>query len=129
MPKKLFLLDGLGAVSSAFIIGVIFIPFNEYIGLPKKVLLLLGIIPFCYAVYSLTCYLLKPKKWKFYLKIIAFLNFLYCVFILILILIFFDEITFLGMFYFIVEGIIISILIYFEIKKCLAKSNPTLKNE
>ena len=48
-PKKLFLIDGFGAIISAFLLGVVLVKFEEKIGVPVSVLYLLATIPlfFC----------------------------------------------------------------------------------
>ena len=115
-PKKLFLIDGLGAVTSAFMLGFVLVKFQVFIGLPKNTLYTLSIIPCFFILYSFYCFYKLPKNWKFYLKIIAILNVLYCLLTISLVTIHFEKITFLGISYFILEIIVIGILTSIELK-------------
>ncbi len=125
MGKKLFLLDGFGAVLSAFMLGIVLVKFKEFIGLPIKTLYLLSIIPCFFAVYSFACFFLVDKKWRLFLKIIAILNLLYCLITIILLALYYDKIKVLGVIYFVLELIIVGILIAFEFKKINKKSFNT----
>ena len=54
--KKLFLIDGFGAIISAFLLGVVLVKFQEKIGVPVSVLYLLATIPVFFAAYDFYCY-------------------------------------------------------------------------
>ena len=116
MIKNLFLIDGIGAVISALMLGIVLVEFQVFIGLPKKILYILAIIPCFFAVYSFSCFYRFPKNWKRRLKIIAVLNLLYCLLTTFLLINLFDKLTFLGLLYFVLELLIITVLIIFEFR-------------
>lgn len=116
-PYKLFLIDGLGAFLTAFMLGVVLYKYNYIVGIPKNILQLLAIIPISYAIYSISCSFLKIENWRPYLKRIAVANILYCLITFSLIIFLFQKLTLLGILYFIGEIIIIMSLVYIEFKK------------
>jgi hypothetical protein len=77
-PKKLFLADGLGAIVSAFFLGVILAKYEPSFGMPKTALYFLASIACLFAVYSLGCLFLVTKNFQPYLKGIALANLSYC---------------------------------------------------
>lgn len=111
-PKKLFLIDAIGAlISSTFIaFGVFYL--DDFIRMPKKILIILCLIPVLYFFYSFTYYLKanKNEKLKNPLKIIAISNLCYSVLTLSLLFYFFPKITVLEMTYFILEVMILIVL-------------------
>lgn len=77
-PKQLFLLDGLGALLSAFLLGVVLVRLENVFGIPKSTLYFLAFLPCLFAVYDFYCYLRIKENYKPFLKGIAFINLLYC---------------------------------------------------
>jgi len=115
-PKKLFLIDAIGAAVSAFFLGFVLVWLEDKIGMPKHILYLLAILPIFFAIYSFSCYFLLKDHSGPFLKGIASLNLLYC-FLTLGLLFFYDhDLTFLGWSYFIVELMILGILIVLEFK-------------
>ena len=114
-PKQLFLIDSLGALVSAFMLGVVLVQF-ENTGMPKNILYLLSFIPCVFAIYSFSCFLIMPKNWRFLLKVIAIANLLYCCLTLILMINLYQNLTVLGFIYFICEIIVVIILVIVELK-------------
>ena len=113
--KKLFLIDGIGAMVSALFLGVVLVWLKDKIGMPVNILYLLAILPIFFAIYSFSCYFFKENS-KPLLKGIATLNLLYC-FLTIGLLFFYDHnLTFLGWTYFIAELIVLAVLIFLEFK-------------
>lgn len=115
--KKLFLIDAFGALVSGFMLSVVLVKFDILIGMPKKTLYFLAIIPFILRPYSLLCYFKLNKNWKPFLKGIAIINLLYCCFTAFLIYNFYSELTILGLCYFFLEILIIICLASVELKK------------
>lgn len=115
-PKKLFLIDGIGALISAVLIGVILTKINELIGIALPVLQFLAIPPVAFAVFSFNYFLNLPKNWKLYLTIIAIANLLYCLLTTGVILYYSETISNLGLSYFIAEIIVILVLVSIEFK-------------
>lgn len=115
-PYKLFLLDGLGAIVSAFMLGVVLMSIHDKIGMPKEKLFYLAIAPCFFAAYSLFCFWRKPKNWRSLLKIISISNLFYCLITFALLFVDKASLTFLGYLYFIVEILIVIPLAIFEFK-------------
>lgn len=112
-PKKLFLVDGFGAILSAFLFGVILVKFEEIFGIPNSVLYFLAIIPIFLLIYDVFCYY-RHLKIGFLLKGIAVLNLIYCCTSIGLISYHFNTITILGWAFIIFEIIIVSFLAIIE---------------
>ena len=115
-PRKLFLIDSLGALLSAVMHGFVLVRFQYYIGMPQKELYVLSFIAGIFFIYSLTCFLSKPGNWKPYLKFIALANLSYCCLTIGLIVYLFPQLTALGLAYFVGEIIIVTTLALFELK-------------
>lgn len=115
-PKLIFLIDGLGALLSTFLLGFVLIELQNLFGMPAEVLHFLATIASIFALYSFICAFCINKNWRFFLKIIAIFNLSYC--ILTFFLVYANQIflTNLGVIYFSIEIIIITILALFEIK-------------
>ena len=114
-PKKLFLIDGFGAIVSAFLLGVVLVKFEEIFGIPTSVLYFLATIPIFFVIYDVFCYQ-KHLKIGLLLKGIAVLNILYCCISIGLISYHFSSITILGWTYIIVEIILVSFLAMIEFR-------------
>ncbi|MGB1217634.1 MAG: hypothetical protein ACPG5P_07145 [Saprospiraceae bacterium] len=115
-PRKLFLIDSLGGLLSAFMLGIILVEFRNLVGMSPKILYLLSVFAIGFFIYSFTCFVMNLEKWRFFLKIIAVVNLLYCCMTLFLIIYFHEGITNLGFVYFILEIIIIIVLSLLELK-------------
>lgn len=123
-PKKLFLIDGLGAVLSAFLLGIILVKFESIIGIPPSTLYFLAVFPLLFAIYDFYCYQKKYNNLKSFLKGIAIVNLLYCCLSIGIAFYHRKTISNLGWTYIIVEIFIIIILSNFEltVAKQLAKN-------
>lgn len=123
-PKKLFLIDGLGAVLSAFLLSVVLVNFESIIGIPTSSLYLLAIFPIIFTFYDFYCYQKTHHKLKPFLKGIAMANLLYSCFSIGLAFYHSKTVTNLGWTYILVEVLIIIILSIFEliVAKQLAKN-------
>jgi hypothetical protein len=110
--ERLFLLDGLGALVTAVMLGAVLTTFEPWFGMPKHILLPLSVVATCFAVYSLTCRVRAAgARW---LLGIAGANALYCVCTLSLILWLRSSLTWLGVAYFLGEIALISTLVIVE---------------
>ena len=116
-PRTLFLIDGIGALLSAFLLGVLLPQFEPYFGITSKSLLILSSIAVLFAFYSFFHYTFLPEKWRLRLRIIALLNLAYVVFTVGVVLNLRDEITTLGIVYFSLEILIVTLLAFFELRK------------
>jgi hypothetical protein len=114
-PRKVLLLDGIGALFSAFLLGIVLVRYQHLIGMSEKVLYILAFFPIVFAVYDFICLLFcKNDKLNFYVKIIALANLSYCVISAILLIIHFPALTLLGIIYFVIEIIIVAFIAYLE---------------
>ena len=114
LPKKIFLIDGAGALLTA--LTLIFAPvlLPGIFGLPQAQTMLLGRIAVCIAVYSLYNYVrFNPTRWKLLLRIIALANLAYCLLSLVVLIYFYKQVTVIGWIYFTGEiAIIISLFLW-----------------
>ncbi len=109
-PRKIFFLDGLGAVLSVFLLGVVLVKFENTIGMPSQRLFFLAKIASVFALYSFSSAFIINKKWRKPLKIIAWANLSYCFITFSLLFLHYHELTILGIIYFLLEIIIIIII-------------------
>ena len=113
--KKLLFIDGLGALLSAFLLGVVLVGLESYFGIPKSTLYVLAVIPCVFAIYDFYCYFrIRDKHWM-YLRVIAIANILYACLSLVLAFSHFEVITVYGWVYIIVEIIIVVSLALYEL--------------
>ncbi len=115
-PRKLFLADGLGAILSAFLLGVVLVELENWFGIPQSTLYFLAFLPCLFAAYDFYCYLKPPKKLGFFLKVIAIINLLYCILSISLAFYHHQKLTYLGWGYIVIEIMIVLILVYIEWK-------------
>ena len=114
-PKTVFIIDSLGALLTAFFLFVIIRSFNEYFGMPKTALYYLSIIAVCFCLYSAVCFFFLKKRVALFIRIIGFLNLLYCLITTLLIIKYYPQLTMIGGLYFLFEILIISVLVYIEL--------------
>jgi hypothetical protein len=115
-PKKLFLIDGFGAILSAFLLGVVLVKFEIIFGIPSSTLYLLAIMPIFFATYDFYCYRKKHQRTALFLKGIAVLNLIYCCISLGFVFYHFGTITNLGWIYFLIEIVIVLLLAIIEFR-------------
>jgi len=115
-PKRLFLIDSLGAFISAFLLGIVLTHFTEYVGIPKKVLIGLSLLAIVIGIYSMICHFFIRYRWHSFLFAIFIVNLLYCILTIAVVFYFFESITICGAFYFIGEITLIGILAFIELK-------------
>lgn len=113
-PKHLFLLDCLGALLSAFLLGVALPNFQPIFGMPHKVLYGLAALACLFAIYSFWNYRWFKENWRPYLRGIAIVNLLYCGLTAALVAYFRQELTKWGMLYFLLEMLVIIVLVVVE---------------
>lgn len=106
-PKQLFLVDALGALLSAFLLGVVLVKLESLFGIPKSALYFLAALPCFFALYDFFCYFTPIKNVLFHLKVIALINLLYCVISFGLAVLHKESILLLGWIYIFVEIVIV----------------------
>lgn len=115
-PKKLFLIDSLGALLTAIMLGFVLVRFENSFGMPKKELYTLSSIAWIFFICSGLCFLGNSGKWRLFMKFIAFANLMYCCFTIGLIVYFYKQLTILDFLYFLGEIILIICLAFMELK-------------
>jgi hypothetical protein len=115
-PKKLFLIDSLGALLSAIVLGLVLVRFIPIFGMPANVLLPLSYIALGFSIFSMICFLSKSEKWRPLMKIIGVANLTYCCITIGALIYLKDNITVFGYLYFVPEIVIIAGLSFLEIK-------------
>ena len=115
-PRILFLADGMGAILSALLLGVVLVKLENVFGIPKSILYLLAVIPCAFAIYDLCCFCTKNIDTPTYLKGIAYMNLLYCCLSIVLAVYHFEKIKIFGWLYIVLEIIIIIALAIYELK-------------
>jgi hypothetical protein len=121
-PKTFFIIDGLGALLSAFLLGVVLVQFESIFGMPKETLYILAFLPCLFALYDLVCYLKVKKNELLFLRGIAMANLFYCCLSVGFVLSDYAELTNLGLAYFIVELIVVLILAGIQLKTSFNES-------
>ena len=121
-PKHLFLLDALGASSTAFLLFFVVGRLEHVFGIPKTSVHFLSLVAVAYAIYSFGCFIFIKHNWRLFLYVIASFNSLYCFTTIILMHHYYAQITRLGLAYFIFEIVIIGILVFFEFKTAGTRS-------
>ena len=124
-PKLLFLVDGFGALLSAFLLGIFLTRFETTFGMPKSTLYFLASLPCVFAIYDFYCYLRINGNWKYFLKTIAIANIIYCFISMIMIIYHFQKLTSLGLIYFLLEFAIVITIASIEFRTALSSK---LKN-
>ena len=114
-PKTLFLIDSVGAILTAFMLFVIMQQLNEYIGMPKTVLIYLSFIAICFCIYSAACFLFLKECWTPFIRLIGVANLLYCGLTIGLLIKYYSLLTIFGTIYFLIEIVIICGLCYVEL--------------
>ena len=116
-PKQLFLVDGVGALVTAGMLGLVLTKFESNFGVPTAILYPLSAVALLFCIYSIANYFMIGMKWRVFLKLIAIANSVYCLITLSVILLIYDSLTWLGLAYFLSEIIIVMTLVSIEWKK------------
>lgn len=106
-PKKIFLIDGIAALLSAFLLGFVFVKFERIFGIPAKALYFLATMPVIFAIFDLFCYTKNNAALGRFMVIIAVLNLIYCCTSTVVAFYHFNTITIFGWSYLLIEILII----------------------
>ncbi len=115
-PHYIFLIDGVGALLTAFSLFSVLRPFHGYIGFSPSILLTLSIIALVFSGYSLLNFFFFHKNWKPYLNVICYANISYCILTAALMLYYFQQLKIIGLLYFTGEIMVILVLVGVEFK-------------
>lgn len=114
--KNIFLLDGMGAVVSASIMGLIVARQVNFFGMPSSAAYFLAAFPCVFFICSMYCHFNLPKDWKPYLKMISIANLLYCFISIGVVFYHYESLTNFGLTYFILEIVVILIVVVLELR-------------
>lgn len=120
--KKLFLLDGCGALLTAVLLSQVVANYEHLFGVSRHIVLVLAVVAGCIAIYSFSCRWLLTKNWKPYLTGVALVNSLYSLFTFGLIVNLYPTMTWLGIIYFVGEVLVILSLVMMEFQ--LIRTKP-----
>ena len=113
-PKILFLIDGLGALLTSFLLVVVLTKFQDDFRMPMRILYYLSLIALVISIYSFSCHFLLIDRWEPFLKGIIFANLTYCCLTMGSVYYFYQDLSLAGVLYFGVELIIIIALVSME---------------
>ncbi len=113
-PKSLFVIDGLGALLSSFLLGIVLVKLEPIVGIPRPTLYLLALLPCLFAVYDFCCYHWLSDNLGVFLKGIAFLNIGYCGLSIGLAIYHHQPITYFGWAYLLIEVVVVMLLSMLE---------------
>lgn len=116
LEKRLFLVDGVGALLSATLIGGVLASFPEVVGAPRKELLLLALPAVVFAIYSFSCYQWSGTRWRSFLRVIGWANIAYCLLTITFMYVYFESLTLAGMVYFVLEIVVVLELVSIELR-------------
>lgn len=102
---------------------------HGYFGMPTHVLAILAAIALGFLVFSGVCFLRLKKNWTPFLRAISFGNASYCVLTAVLMFVFFESLTTLGVAYFTAEIALIVVLVYIELRVAAALSQELPRSE
>lgn len=114
--RQLFLIDGIGAVVSAIMLGVVLVGWNHWVGMPVQALYVLAAIPIGFAAYDFYCYLRVAEPQSNFLKVIAGLNLAYCGISIAFLFQHWSSLTWLGWAYFLIELVIVIVLASIQLR-------------
>jgi hypothetical protein len=103
LEKRLFLVDGSGALVSALLLGGLLARYPEAVGMARGLLLPLAGLAAVFAVYSFSCYRWAGERWRRFLRGIALFNIAYCVLTLTLMCVAHETLRPAGLIYFLAE--------------------------
>ena len=115
-PKRLFLLDGFGAIISAFLLGVVLVKLESIFGVPIRLLYFLAFLPIAFAIYDLYCFISVKENIGLFLQSIAYINIIYCCISLGLAFYHYKKITYLGWTYMLLEVFVVIALANLEFR-------------
>lgn len=115
-PNNIFLVDGLGALVSAFLLVVVSLKFENHFGIPVQMLYILAFLPCVLVLFDLYCFTRIKKDKITFLKILSFINISYCFTALGLAGFYYKKITYLGWTYIFLEMVIVISIASLEYK-------------
>lgn len=119
--RQLLFVDGIGAMASAVMLGLVLPHFQLHIGMPITELYLLASLPIAFAVIDFYWLLFRKGNERAGLLLIAFANMAYSLLSMLLVIVNFELLTALGLSYFVIELLLLAALVTFELKTAEAE--------
>lgn len=113
-PRILFLMDGLGAACSCFLLGVILNGHPDFFGVPPDVVTLLSLFAAALSVSAFLCYCFSKKNVRWLLTVMGIGNLVYCLVTIVMLAQAPEKIKWPGVFYFSGELSLLVILVSAE---------------
>lgn len=104
----------MGALLSAIFLGFVLPTIPSYVGMPEAVLRALAGLALMLALYSLSCYRFADHSQPRWLRLVMGCNLAYCALTAGLVVIHWEQLTALGVAYFVIEMLIIVTLVAVE---------------
>lgn len=123
-PRQIFLIDAIGALISAFSLGVLLTRFVDFFGMPVQTLAYLAIAAIGFGLFSTFSYLSFPAYWPSLMRTIGSINLAYCAVTLALVIYHSTTLTVWGHTYFILELLIVVPLALIELKTAKNVAKP-----
>lgn len=113
-PKRLFLIDAIGACLTIFLLSQVVGKFTTVFGYPASVINILLVPACCFAIYSFCCYFFVKRNQRLFIQMIAAANLMYCFFSIVLIGWLAKDVTTIGILYLLGEIFVITLLVCIE---------------
>ena len=128
--KTVFLFDGVGALMSALILGVVLPAYQEFIGMPAHILYVLCSAPAVFSIYDFYAFKYAEHEDPKWFKRMIIANVSYCVVAGFLFVRHFGDLTGWGVAFFLGEQAVLMALVYYErlVFIRLFESAPQSKN-
>lgn len=114
--KNLFIIDGVGALVSAFLLGIVLVRLEYLFGMPVQTLYILAAIPCFFMLFDLYAYFQNERSTARYLRLIAFANLAYCLISVGFLFIHAYNLSLLGWLYFIGEILVVAFIAVLELR-------------
>ena len=111
-----FLWDGVGALVSALLLGVMLPAIHPLIGMPVPILSQLATLAFLYAVYDFCCLRWVDKHDPKWLGVVIFANLFHVIVTMRYLWIYALEIKPWGFAYFVGEILVVLVIVFYELK-------------
>lgn len=120
--KKIFLIDGLGALVSFLFLTCLVAPLEMFFGMPRNIVLGLGSMALCLAIFSLSSFYFGFWKKPVFLFLVATINTIYCLISFYFMTAYWNQLTIFDILYFVGEKFIVLSLVGIELRLFFQKN-------
>ncbi|RAJ06776.1 hypothetical protein LX64_01903 [Chitinophaga skermanii] len=115
-PRKLFILDAIGALLTAVLLVLFGMYFHRFIGLPVHILQGLSLVAIAICIYSGICSICLRDHWRGFIKAMIIGNLAYCGLTAWIVAYYIGDLTGWGLVYFMGEIGVIGMLVWLEVR-------------